>query len=195
MPKPKKKLLTGSTKTFLIGRGVLGDEKTSVGVGEDDGAFLLAIHRSTQFKAFLKKDSSKRVIAEILLQPPGSIPGQALLGFMYSSMVSVIATPEEALQDNRADVRCLRSMLTHYPDFAIELLVVLRRVFVKHQKKQPDIERAILALRLRKDVTDSFGKSVGFDVAQYKEIQSAHGIDKETWRDAVAYLDGVDNRR
>ncbi len=211
MARPKKKLFQGSTQTFSIGRGVLGDPMLSTGAGEDDAAFLLAIHRSLRWKAFLEKDSSKLALAEFQRQarefvPPNAKPhadaassekdkevmGQAQLGFMYAAMVWVVASPGEALQDNRAGTRWLRFMLTHHFDFTLEMLTLLRHIFVQ---EQPAIERAILALRLRKDVTDSFGKLVGFDGAQYKEIQSAYGMTKKTWGDAVAYLDDTDNRR
>lgn len=213
MARPKTKLEKASTETFLIGKDTFGRDKMLLAGSEDVGPFLLAFLQSKWVKAFLRNNSSKMAIAEFERQTGETVPcnakphvdaasseqakvnmGQAQLSFTYRAMVEVIASPVESMKDNQMGVRCLRYMLAEFPDFTIAFLAVLRRAFVEHQKKQPAIQRAIMAIRLRKPITDSSGKRTGFEEAIDKQSADSIGVTSDDLKQAKRYLEKLHNK-
>ena len=101
------------------------------------------------------------------------------------------ATLGAALGGRKADRQTpkrLCAFLTVFPDFTLKYLMTLRRAFVKHQREQPAFQRAVIAIRMRRPIVNSYGKPARFEDATDLEICAALNVSPATYKKAKQHL-------
>ncbi len=115
-----------------------------------------------------------------------------LINLILLSFFDIITRPELVLKPDKQTPKRLCAFLAVFPDFTLEYLTTLRRAFVKHQRKQPALQRGIIALRERKPIVDSYGKARKFEDATDLEICAALKLSPATYKQAKRHLAAMD---
>jgi hypothetical protein len=191
MPRPKTKLREGSKDVFQYAMlRSPGGEKIGMVAGAAEAPPYLAVIKAAE--SFLNRHV--REIEEItkLFFAKHGANANAFTNLTLLSFFDIIVRPELVLKANSQTPKRLCAFLTVFPDFTLRYLMTLRRAFVKYQRKQPAFQRAVIALRMRQPILDSYGKPARFEDATDLEICTALNISPATYKKAKQYVARMD---